>query len=81
VSTRTANQPRRDEIDRRYDELYALYGKPLEAEHWGAFVAISPRGETLLGQTLVEVVQGAAAKFGPGNFIYKVGERAAGRLR
>ena len=77
----TPNRPGRDEVDRLYDELYERYGQLLEAEHRGAFVGISPRGKTLLGQTLVQVVQEASTKFGPGNFIYKVGERAVGKLR
>ena len=37
------------------DELYEQYGKPLEAEHWGEFIAISPDGRTLLGTEMVEV--------------------------
>ncbi len=69
------------ETERRYDELYERYGKPLEAEHTGAYLAISPAGETILGATLVEVAQQATARFGPGHFIYRVGEPAVGKWR
>jgi hypothetical protein len=57
------------------ERLYEQFGRPLEAEHWGEYVAISPRGETLLGQTPLDVLQRAASSFGPGNFVFKVGER------
>lgn len=64
-----------------YDQLYEQYGKPLEVEHRGAYLAISPQGKTLLGETLVEVAHRATELFGPGNFVYKVGEKAVGRWR
>jgi hypothetical protein len=62
-------------------QLYERYGTPLEAEHWGKYVAISPEGKIILGRTLLEVLQQASAAFGPGNFVFKVGERAVGRWR
>ena len=68
-------------LDRRYDELYERYGLPLEDEHGGEYLAVSPRGETILGPTLLDVVQRAKAKFGPGSFVFKIGERAVGRWR
>ncbi|HYU21107.1 MAG TPA: hypothetical protein VEQ11_20650 [Chloroflexota bacterium] len=37
------------DIKRRYDELYDRYGKPLDAEHRGAFVAISTVGASRIG--------------------------------
>ena len=61
------------------DGLYESYGRPLEAEHWGEYVAISPGGEVLLGATLTEVLKRAAEAFGPGNEIFRVGERVVGR--
>ena len=36
------------------DQLYAQYGKPLEAEHAGKYVAIAPDGRLVLGQTMLE---------------------------
>jgi hypothetical protein len=70
-----------EELKRTSDELYEKYGKPLEAEHYGRFLVVSPNGETLLGDTHLEVIQEALARFGPGNFLYKVGPRAVGKFR
>ena len=70
-----------DDLERQYDELYERYGRPLEARHHGEYLAISPRGEIVLGPTLIEVAQKASDQFGPGNFVYKVGERAVGTWR
>ena len=61
------------------DDLYDRYGKPLESEHWGEFVAISPKGETLLGTDMEEVIYRAGDEMGRGVFIFKVGEKAVGR--
>ena len=69
------------DIDRRFDELYETYGKPLEADHRGEFLAISLDGKTILGFTLREVARKATETFGPGNFVYKIGESAVGRWR
>ncbi len=63
------------------DALYDRYGKPLEAEYWGQYVAISEDGRTVLAPTLLEAVQRATATFGPGSFTFKVGERAVGKWR
>ena len=70
-----------DDLERQYDELYERYGRPLEARHRGEYLAVSSRGETILGPTLTEVAQNASDQFGPGNFLFKVGERAVGKWR
>jgi hypothetical protein len=49
----------RERLLEESDRLYELYGKPLEAEHWGEFVAISPDGRTLLGPSADEVGRAA----------------------
>jgi hypothetical protein len=77
----TAQHETQQDIDRRYDALYAQYGKPLEADHAGEYLAVSPTGQTLLGRSLREVTRKATATFGPGNFVYKVGARAVGKWR
>jgi hypothetical protein len=75
-------QRRQDpDLERRYDELYKRYGRPLERDHAGEYLAVSPRGETLLGATFPDVARDATEKFGPGNFVFKVGERTVGRWR
>ena len=63
------------------NRLYEQYGKPLEAEHLGEFVAISRDGRTLLGTSASEVGRQARATFGSGNFVYKIGPRVVGTWR
>jgi hypothetical protein len=71
------DQARKDQAD----HLYEQYGKPLEVQHAGRYVAIAPDGRTLVAPTVLEALRGARAAFGPGSFIFKVGERAVGRWR
>jgi hypothetical protein len=61
--------------------LYERYGKPLETEHRGEYVAIAPDGRTVLAPTLLEVVQRATTILGSGNQVFKVGERTVGKWR
>jgi len=77
----TRKQDENAEIERSFDELYAAYGKQFEPEHNGEFRAISPRGETLLAPTFGEVTEEALKRFGRGSFVYKVGHRAALKIR
>jgi len=72
-----APQPHKDQAD----ALYARYGKPLEAAHRGKYVAISSSGETLLAPTVLEAVEKAVAAFGPGSFLFKIGDKAVWRWR
>ncbi len=72
---------RDEERKRLADQLYERHGRPLEDEHWGEFVAIAPDGRTVLAPTLLEALRRATAAFGPGNFVFKVGERVVGRIR
>lgn len=69
------------ERKRQADALYERYGKPLEQAHQGQYLAIAPDGRTLLGSTMLDVLRGAKAQFGPGNFVFKVGTRAVGKWR
>lgn len=62
------------------DKLYERYVKPLEKDHWGQFIAVSPRGKTILGSSLVEVMQRGINILGSGNFIFKVGEKVVGKI-
>jgi hypothetical protein len=63
------------------DRLYEQYGRPLEGEHWGEFVVITPDGRTLLAPTPIDAVLKGRDAFGPGNFVFKVGDRAVFTLR
>jgi hypothetical protein len=67
-------------IAKRDQNLYERYGRPLEKNHRGEFVAISPQGETILGSHAADVLRRAVERFGSGNFALKrVGYRAFGR--
>ena len=68
-------------LKRRGERLYDRYARPLEAAHDGKFVAISPQGQTIIGDTMLEVAKRAATEFGHGNFIFKLGPRSVGKWR
>lgn len=58
-------------LERKCEEqrrLYEKYGRPLEKEHKGEFVAISLEGEILLDKRLGELLKQAIDTFGPDNF-------------
>ena len=61
------------------DALYERYGKPLEKTQRGRYVAISKEGKTLIADTVFALMQEAKTRLGPGNFIFKIGERAIGK--
>ncbi len=69
------------ELMEQSENLYDKYGKPLEQDHWGDFVAIFPDGRTLVGTDLMDVSEQALAHFGKGSFVFKVGEKAVGKWR
>jgi hypothetical protein len=61
------------------DALYERYGKPLEKTHRGKFIAISLSGKTLIADTVYDLMKQAKTTLGPGNFVFKIGERAVGK--
>jgi hypothetical protein len=67
------------EIERRYDECYERFGKSLEAEHTGEFLAIDDGGNTVLGSDRTEVAERADRELTLPIFLYRVGHRAVGR--
>lgn len=69
-------RPTLDDMNAVYDR----YVKPLEAEHWGEFVAVSADGRTILGASANEVGWAARDAFGRGNYVFRVGPRAVGRI-
>ena len=69
------------ELLRLSDALYEQHVRPLEAEHYGEYVAIFPDGRTILGPALIEVAQRAKDTFGPGAHLFKIGPKAVGKLR
>lgn len=62
-------------------ELYERYGKPLEREHFGRYVAVFPDGRLVLGESILQVTDEAVSRFGRGAIVFKIGEGAAGRWR
>lgn len=67
-----------EEFDRRYE----CYGKPLENDHRGDFVAITQDGRVIVGKNDIEVVDRAIEEFGSGDFVlYRIGCRYVGKVR
>ena len=58
--------------------LYQQYGRPLEREHTGKYVAISTEGNTLIGSDLDTLIEQASIRLGPGNVICKFGAFVVG---
>jgi hypothetical protein len=69
------------QLEQQAERLYEKYAKPLEAEHNGKYIAISPKGEVIVGETMLDVAQEATDTFGRGNFLFKLGPRVVGRWR
>ena len=63
------------------DRLYATYAKPLEADHYGEYIAIAADGRFVLAATAYDAAVKGEKQFGAGAFLFKVGERVLGRLR
>lgn len=63
------------------DALYERYGRPLEREHWGKYVAIAESGQFVLGESLTETMERATGTLGRGTIIFRVGEQVVGRWR
>ena len=69
------------DLKRMADALYNRYAKPLESEHWGKYIAISASGETVVGADIADVRYRSLAQLGRGAFVFKIGEKAVGKLR
>ncbi len=72
-----ADHARKDQAD----ALYERYGKPLESEYRGQYVAIAPDGRTIIAETHAGAAEQAVSRLGRGSFIFKIGERVVGRWR
>ena len=60
--------------------VYEQYGKPLEKQHNGEYLAVSLEGETILGEQAGEVLHKAVASFGSRNFsLIRVGYSTFGK--
>lgn len=54
-------------------ELYERYGKPLEAQHAGDFIAISKQGSVVRAATLQKVLSLSLERLGKGSYVFKLG--------
>ena len=64
-----------EEAVKQGDELYERYGKPLEAEHWGEFVAVAPDGRTIVGDNPYKIDMEAWNTFGGEAVMFQVGKK------
>ena len=65
------------------DAVYDRYVQPLEAEHMGRFVAVTPDGRTLLGESVSDVTDKVLEAVGRGSrsHVFKIGPRIVGKWR
>ena len=64
------------------DSLYERYGKPLEQEHHGKYIAISRDGQVIVDVDDAVVVDQAIERFGSGNFMFhRIGYSYEDKLR
>ena len=64
------------------DTLYERYGKPLEREHHGKYIAISREGQVIIDADDMVVVSQAIQRFGSGNFMFhRIGYSYVDKLR
>ena len=68
-------------LNEQANRLYEQYGKPLEAEHTGEYVAVFPDGKTIIGRSRLAVANRAVQTIGRGSFLFKIGEKAVGKWR
>ncbi len=69
------------QLMKQAERLYEQYGIPLEKEHWGEYIAIFPDGRWVLGLSRLETLDQALVKFGPGSFVFKLGDKVVGKWR
>ena len=58
------------------DQLYEQYGKPLEADHWGEYLAVHPDGQYVLDTDREAAHNRALDELGKGYFLFKVGPKS-----
>ena len=63
------------------ERLYEQYGKPLEAEHWGEYLAVHPDGQYVPDADGEAAHSRALNELGNGYFLFEVGPKAVIRWR
>jgi len=71
----------RDEQVSEFERVYETYGRPLEGEHWGQYLAVSPRDDWVIGDDPLSLSQQASQALGSGGYVYRIGEIDLGRIR
>ena len=70
------------EAGRHDDAMYERYGKALELEHTGEYVAISEEGRLIVGADDMKVTRQANEQFGRGKYTFRrIGWDFEGRIR
>ena len=73
VEAHSTRKPPKSRLSPLAEELYARYGKPLEAEHAGEFIAISTQGKVVLAPTLQQVLDLSLQQLGKGSYVFRLG--------
>lgn len=68
------------QINRIGDNLYNKFGKPLEKDHWGKYIAVSKDGKIVISADLIDVFK-KSESFHSQSYIFKVGEKAVYKWR
>lgn len=73
VETRSASESSKSRLSQQAEDLYARYGKPLEAKHSGDFIAISTQGKVVRASTLQQVLDLSLEQLGKGSYVFRLG--------
>ncbi len=73
IETHSAPESSKNRLSQQAEELYERYGKPLEAEHSGDFIAISTKGKLVRAPTLQEVLDLSLEQLGKGSYVFRLG--------
>ena len=72
VDAQSTPKPYKSRLSQQAEDLYERYGKPLEAEHYGEYVAISPQGGVVHAPTLQEVLDMSLEQLGKGSYVFRL---------
>ena len=73
VETHSTRKSSKSTLSQQAEVLYARYGKPLEAEHSGDFIAISTQGKLVRAPTLQQVLDLSSEQLGKGSYVFRLG--------
>ena len=73
VETHSSRNSSKSTPSQQAEVLYARYGKPLEAEHSGDFIAVSTQGKVVRAPTLQQVLDLSLEQLGKGSYVFRLG--------